>query len=140
MNRIWKQLLYYCGVFLVIFLSRAAGSGLQEKAQSTYRLIYLFLDLGIGIAAFLLVLLLVLGRTALCALRPEENSLVCNAVCFFAVAGFLWWQFSYFERVTFDTLLLLPVSELFHGLMTLLLIRKKKARGNAGTEEPSPQA
>lgn len=137
MNRTWKQLLYYCGVFLVIFLSRAACSGLQEKAQSTYRLVYLFLDLGIGIAAFVLVLLLVLGRTALCALRPEENSLVCNAVCFFAVAGFLWWRFSYFGEVTFISLLL-PVSELFHGLMTLLLIRKKKARGNAGTEEPSP--
>ena len=137
MNKIWKQLLYYCGIFLVIFLSDVVCSVFQEKAQSTYQLVYLLLDLGTGIAAFILVLLLVLGRTALCSIRPAENSVVCNVVCFFAAAGVLWWRFFYFGEVTFISLLL-PVSELFHGLMTLLLMRKKKVQGNADTSIPSP--
>ena len=41
MNKIWKQLLYYCGIFLVIFLSDVVCSVFQEKAQSTYQLVYL---------------------------------------------------------------------------------------------------
>ena len=109
----------------------------RKRHRAPYQLVYLLLDLGTGIAAFILVLLLVRGRTALCSIRPAENSVVCNAVCFFAAAGFLWWRFFYFGEVTFSSLLL-PVSELFHGLMTLLLMRKKKVQGNADTSIPSP--
>ena len=54
-----------------------------------------------------------------------------------AVIEKLWWRFFYFGEVTFISLLL-PVSELFHGLMTLLLMRKKKVQGNADTSIPSP--
>ena len=95
----------------------------RKRHRAPYQLVYLLLDLGTGIAAFILVLLLVLGRTALCSIRPAENSVVCNAVCFFAAAGFLWWRFFYFGEVTF---------------ISLLLMRKKKVQGNADTRIPSP--